>query len=390
MVGCNFGASERQNQLFLKTEFHMLRCFDVAATFTRAVDRSWPLKKRRLVSDFEQSAMASSGTLAGIDQTTKEQIAAAASNVHVPKVEMSSKPISPWYNVKQAGGLTPLEMGLNFGLVGASCVAAQGTVHWTRTAMVQQQLAGMRGEVPLGMMAQTSAIFRSEGMRGLYRGFSAAALREATYSSLRFGLYEPLKVMMDTSDGKEELAVWKKVTAGLVAGAGAAAIASPCDLIMIQMAASKQFPPPSMYQVASQVIAKDGIAGLYKGIGTTVTRAAVLGATKMATYDVVKTELRKNGWAEGPGLVFAASVVTGLAITITTSPATNMQTIIMSGKAAGGGSGMLSAAQDILRRQGPVGFFRGFGMQWARFGPYAVVQFAVWESLRKACGIGAI
>ena len=341
-------------------------------------------------SDFEQSAMASSGTLAGIDQTTKEQIAAAASNVHVPKVEMSSKPISPWYNVKQAGGLTPLEMGLNFGLVGASCVAAQGTVHWTRTAMVQQQLAGMRGEVPLGMMAQTSAIFRSEGMRGLYRGFSAAALREATYSSLRFGLYEPLKVMMDTSDGKEELAVWKKVTAGLVAGAGAAAIASPSDLIMIQMAASKQFPPPSMYQVASQVIAKDGIAGLYKGIGTTVTRAAVLGATKMATYDVVKTELRKNGWAEGPGLVFAASVVTGLAITITTSPATNMQTIIMSGKAAGGGSGMLSAAQDILRRQGPVGFFRGFGMQWARFGPYAVVQFAVWESLRKACGIGAI
>ena len=368
----------------------MLRCFDVAATFTRAVDRSWPLKKRRLVSDFAQSARASSGTLAGIDQTTKEQIAAAASNVHVPKVEMSSKPISPWYNVKQAGGLTPLEMGLNFGLVGASCVAAQGTVHWTRTAMVQQQLAGMRGEVPLGMMAQTSAIFRSEGMRGLYRGFSAAALREATYSSLRFGLYEPLKVMMDTSDGKEELAVWKKVTAGLVAGAGAAAIASPSDLIMIQMAASKQFPPPSMYQVASQVIAKDGIAGLYKGIGTTVTRAAVLGATKMATYDVVKTELRKNGWAEGPGLVFAASVVTGLAITITTSPATNMQTIIMSGKAAGGGSGMLSAAQDILRRQGPVGFFRGFGMQWARFGPYAVVQFAVWESLRKACGIGAI
>ena len=226
--------------------------------------------------------MASSGTLAGIDQTTKEQIAAAASNVHVPKVEMSSKPISPWYNVKQAGGLTPLEMGLNFGLVGASCVAAQGTVHWTRTAMVQQQLAGMRGEVPLGMMAQTSAIFRSEGMRGLYRGFSAAALREATYSSLRFGLYEPLKVMMDTSDGKEVLPVWKKVTAGLVAGAGAAAIASPSDLIMIQMAASKQFPPPSMYQVASQVIAKDGIAGLYKGIGTTVTRAAVLGATVAA------------------------------------------------------------------------------------------------------------
>ena len=70
---------------------------------------------------------------------------------------------------------------------------------------------------------------------------------------------------------------------------------------MIEMAASRQVSHtrPSMYQVASQVIAKDGIAGLYKGIGTTVTRAAVLGATKMATYDVVKTELRNSGWAEG-------------------------------------------------------------------------------------------
>ena len=301
----------------------------------------------------------------------------------------ASKPIAPWYHEKMTNGQTPLQMGLNFGLVGTSCVVAQGTVHWTRTAMVQQQLAGMRGEVPLGMLAQTASIWQSEGLRGLYRGFSAAALREATYSSLRFGLYEPLKVALDTSGGEEELPVWKKITAGLVAGAGAAAIASPTDLLMIQMAASKRFPPPSMFQVGREVIAREGVLGLYKGLGTTVARAAVLGATKMATYDVVKTELRNNGWKEGPELVFAASVVTGLAITVTTSPATNMQTIIMSGNAPGGG-GMLGAAADIMRRQGPVGIFRGFGMQWARFGPYAVVQFAVWESLRNACGMGGI
>ena len=42
--------------------------------------------------------------------------------------QLASKPIAPWYHTKQAGGLTPVEMGLNFGLVGASCVAAQGTV----------------------------------------------------------------------------------------------------------------------------------------------------------------------------------------------------------------------------------------------------------------------
>ena len=38
-----------------------------------------------------------------------------------------------------------------------------------------------------------------------------------------------------------------------------------------------------------------------------------------------------------------------------------MQTIIMSGNAEGKG-GMLGAAADIMRRQGPIGFFRGFGI----------------------------
>ena len=128
-------------------------------------------------------------------------------SAEAPSPLEASVPIAPWYHEKMSNGQTPFQMGLNFGLVGTSCVAAQGTVHWTRTAMVQQQLAGMRGEVPLGMVAQTASIWQSEGLRGLYRGFSAAALREATYSSLRFGLYEPLKVALDTSEGKEELPV---------------------------------------------------------------------------------------------------------------------------------------------------------------------------------------
>ena len=84
--------------------------------------------------------------------------------------------------------LTSAQMGLNFGLVGMSCTTAQFTVHSTQTTMVRQQLASMRGEAKLGLWQQYLSIFRGEGARGLYRGFSAAATREMSYSSLRFGL----------------------------------------------------------------------------------------------------------------------------------------------------------------------------------------------------------
>ena len=88
-----------------------------------------------------------------------------------------------------------------------------------------------------------------------------------------------------------------------------------------------------------------GVRNLYHGVMTTITRAAVLGATKMATYDQCKVELKEGSWTRGFGwtesrddperwterykVQFAASIVTGLAVTMTTSPVTNARTHIM-------------------------------------------------------------
>jgi hypothetical protein len=36
-------------------------------------------------------------------------------------------------------------------------------------------------------------IIKEEKLRGLYKGLSAALLREGSYSTLRLGLYEPIK-----------------------------------------------------------------------------------------------------------------------------------------------------------------------------------------------------
>lgn len=116
----------------------------------------------------------------------------------------------------------------------------------------------------------------------------------------------------------------------------------------------------------------------------------LLGA-QMATYDQCKTVLKRDlRWsAEGVGeyrIQFAASIVTGLAVTCTTSPVTNARTHIMTNP-PGTFRGTLHCWSDIVSKQGPLGLYRGFGAQWARFGPYAIVQFLVWERLRLMCGM---
>ena len=148
-------------------------------------------------------------------------------------------------------------------------------------------------------------------------------------------------------------------------------------------------PHLGMLETARNVVGESGVRGLYRGIDTTVTRAAILGGTKMGCYDTTKQWLRQAGWSDGLGLVFAASTITGLATTITTSPATNARTLIMTSP-PGTYSGMLGCIGAIVAQQGPLGLFRGFAAQWLRFGPYAVVQFTAWEQLRALCGMKPI
>ena len=45
-------------------------------------------------------------------------------------------------------------------------------------------------------------IVKIEGIRGLYRGLSASILRQATYSTMRFGTYDKLKNAITKNQGK--------------------------------------------------------------------------------------------------------------------------------------------------------------------------------------------
>jgi solute carrier family 25 protein 14/30 len=53
-------------------------------------------------------------------------------------------------------------------------------------------------------------------------------------------------------------------------------------------------------------------------------------------------------------------------------------------------SGLPAALLHVGKTYGPFGYFRGFAAQWARFGPYATVQFICWEQLRKWTGLPGI
>lgn len=78
---------------------------------------------------------------------------------------------------------------------------------------------------------------RRQGVMGLYKGLAPACLRHVVYSGSRVMVYEFIreKVLLKDADGK--FALWKGALAGMSAGIIGQAIASPTDLVKVQMQA---------------------------------------------------------------------------------------------------------------------------------------------------------
>lgn len=73
-----------------------------------------------------------------------------------------------------------------------------------------------------GLFAMFGYILKEEGLLAFWKGVVPSLLREITYSSLRLGLYEPIRNSLSSAEEREQggqAALWKKLVAGATAGA---------------------------------------------------------------------------------------------------------------------------------------------------------------------------
>lgn len=83
------------------------------------------------------------------------------------------------------------------------------------------------------MFGTISKVAKEEGVVSLWKGVNAAWLREASYTSLRLGLYEPCKVMVGAGDPKTAT-FFGKFLAGSLAGALGSIAGNPFDVLKVR------------------------------------------------------------------------------------------------------------------------------------------------------------
>ena len=120
-----------------------------------------------------------------------------------------------------------------------------------------------------------------------------------------------------------------KFAAGGMSGFVASIIANPTDLLKIRMQAWEGEPRNVFWHI-SQVHKKSGLIGFYRGLQATVSRAIVLNAVKLSTYDHIKHTLINWGvLKDGYLLHFVASLCAGVCMATATAPFDMARTRLM-------------------------------------------------------------
>lgn len=102
-------------------------------------------------------------------------------------------------------------------------------------------------------------ILEREGIRGVFRGFRATLLREIPFSAIEFPLWEYLKHSWSVRRGKQVTA-WQGALCGSFAGALAAAVTTPFDVVKTRIMLSQKL-------YAEQLSIRETFKDIYKDRG---------------------------------------------------------------------------------------------------------------------------
>ena len=263
---------------------------------------------------------------------------------------------------------------------GMAAVITVSFIHPIDVIKTRMQVA-KKGEGSLMQVA--GGALKTEGFGAFYKGIGPAWLREASYTSLRLGLYEPIKILVGAT---ASAGFFRKFLAGALAGAIGSCAGNPFDVLKTKMMADKEG-NKGLGETAGEVMRSEGIKGFYKGFNVNVMRAMVLNATKMACYDTCKAYIIAAFAVEGLLLQFMAAFTAGLFMTITVAPFDMCRTLLMNQKPDADGKmpygSLLDCAGKIISESGPMGFYKGFIPIWTRFAPTTCLQLIIFDQLKR-------
>ncbi|PGH23522.1 hypothetical protein AJ80_02476 [Polytolypa hystricis UAMH7299] len=253
----------------------------------------------------------------------------------------------------------------------------------------QVRLQTRKAGDPSSMFRTFIHVVKHNGVLGLYRGLSASLLRQMTYSTTRFGVYEELKARLTPASSSTPPSL--PVLIALASGSGfiGGVIGNPADVLNVRMQSDAGLPPEKRRNYKNVVdglvrmLRSEGPRSLFLGVWPNSARATLMTAAQLASYDEFKGVCFKLGMSDNLATHFTASLMAGFTATTIASPVDVIKTRVMSAGPETKGHGLMRVLRDICRNEGYVWMFRGWVPSFVRLGPHTVVTFLFLEEHKK-------
>ncbi|UOH85194.1 ADP,ATP carrier protein [Cryptococcus neoformans] len=187
---------------------------------------------------------------------------------------------------------------------GASSLLFVYSLDYARTRLANDNKSAGKGGTRQfnGLLDVYKKTLASDGLIGLYRGFIPSVAGIIVYRGLYFGLYDSVKpvVLVGALEGNfiaSFLLGWTVTTA-------AGFVSYPLDTIRrrMMMTSGGTVHYKSMFDAASQIVAKEGSRSLFKGAGANVLRG-VASAGVLSLYDKAQELMFGKVYSVGTTLI---------------------------------------------------------------------------------------
>jgi len=154
---------------------------------------------------------------------------------------------------------------------------------------IRLQVAGEQARISGGARVTGWSVVKELGFRGLYKGAKACLLRDIPFSAIYFPAYAHCKQYFANADGHVE--PWALLTAGFIAGAPAASLVTPADVIKTRLqvkARSGETVYNGVFDCVRKVMKEEGFRAFWKGAAARVFRSSPQFGVTLLTYEMLQ------------------------------------------------------------------------------------------------------
>jgi len=288
--------------------------------------------------------------------------------------------------------IRPFLLGAMAGCTATTCIQPIDMVK----VRIQLQGEGSHAAVNSNPFSVGRQIVAKEGILSLYKGFSAAMVRQCTYGTTRLGIFNAMTDYYTPKGGKaSDIAFTTKLYISIVAGGVGALVGTPADTALVRMQSDAILPPnerrgyKNIADALIRMAREEGVKGFFSGASPTVARGLTINIGQLTTYDYFKAMMEPY-LGDTQANRFVCAILSGWVASTVSLPCDFIKTRMQKQRPDADGKlpyrGFFDAFVKVAKKEGPLAFYRGYTTYLVRIIPHITITWLTMDNLKILFG----